>query len=51
MRFVAIGVIRRFGLPANGNSAVTISVIAGINPRGMLNISRWCETPVIPGIK
>ena len=25
MRFVAIGVIRRSGFPANGNSAVTIS--------------------------
>ena len=51
MRFVAIGVIRRSGLPANGNSAVTISVTAGTNPGGMLNISRWCKPPVIPGDK
>jgi hypothetical protein len=30
MRFVAIGVIRRSGFPANGNSAVTISKVEGV---------------------
>jgi hypothetical protein len=51
MRFVAIGVIRRSGFPANGNNAVTIFVTAGTNPGGMLNISRWCKPPVILGTK
>jgi hypothetical protein len=30
MRFVAIGVIHRSGLPADGNSAVTISKVEGV---------------------
>jgi hypothetical protein len=46
--------IGRQTLAANfsfGNNAVTIFVTAETNPGGMLNISRWCKPPVIPGIK
>jgi hypothetical protein len=32
-RFVAIGVIRRSGFPANGNSTVTISRVEGVAGR------------------
>ena len=37
--------------PHEGNSPVTISFTSEANPKGMLNISRCCKPPVIPGIK